>query len=155
MFQSAARFRRVQHHARRQNLRQDDGRFVGIFRIHQNQRHAGAVVAVQFRRDGVGKMRVIGHERDGVDFLELRAHGGNFNGELFVDLAGQAPVGGKIHQHGFSGGARLRDGFGRPRLPVNAAGRILGRARRGHYRNRVTPIELIFQKTKISAHEQD
>ena len=58
-----------QHNARRQNFRQHDRLRVGIFRINQNQRHAGAVVAVQFRRDGVGKMRVIAEQRDGVQCL--------------------------------------------------------------------------------------
>ena len=92
--------------------RQDNRLGVRIFRINQNQRHAGAVETVQFRRDVVGEMRVIAEQRDGVDVPSVSRGRTEFRWRFFVHLAGQAPVGGEIHQHRLAGGARLRDGFG-------------------------------------------
>ena len=105
----------------RGRLRQNNRCRAGIFRINQNQRHAGAAVFCYFGGDDRRSARVIGQKCYGIDFLELCGDGIVLERGFDDGVARHTPTGGEIHQYRLPGGARLRDGFRRPRLPVNSA----------------------------------
>ena len=110
----------VEHDARSQNFGQNNGRRGRVLGINQDQRHSGAVEMIQFGGDRVGKPGIIAQQCDGIHGLEFCAYGRDFNAGLFIHLAGEAPIGGEIHEDGFAGGAGGGDGFRAPALPVDA-----------------------------------
>ena len=100
-------------------------------------------------------MCVVAEQGHGIAFLELCAHGRDFDAGLFVHLAGEAPVGGEIHDYWATFTARLCHGFRTPALPVNSARRFLQRAGCVRRCDGRAPVELIFEREGVTAYQQN
>ena len=85
--------------------------------VEDVERDAVAAELLERAGDLGVRARPVGADRDHAELLHLGDDLGGLERDLLVDLAGDAPGGGEVDEHGTAGGAELGDARGRERLP--------------------------------------